>query len=438
MRFSIKAALVALLPIAMAERIIESNSLVNCQANSGFSASLFKVVYTQNNNSLAFNVVGVSAINGNVTAEIDVTAYGYSALKKKLDPCGLNLSGLCPLSSGQINIESNIDVPSDIASVVPGIAYTIPDLDGLVQIKIYDSNTGAQLACVQAALSNGKTVYQKGVGWSTAVIAGLALLVSALVSGLGHSNAAAHVAANALSLFGFMQTQAFFGMTAVHLPPIVSSWTQNFQWSMGIIHIGFIQDIAYWYQRATGGTPTTVLSTLSTTSVDVQKRSLAFVETASNVMPRAAKYMLEQGLISTASLLKRTNVDNTNSETLKTITVRGIERVGFRADIELTNIFMTGYIFFIIFVMFVVLGVAAFKWILEGLARTGKMKNDKFQDFRNGWTTVLKGIMFRIVRISQCLFPMHKLTRTDRFLLVSPKWLCCVSGSSSNAILRVK
>lgn len=399
MRFSMKAAIAALIPLVMAERIIESNSLVSCQENSGFSASLFDVTFTPDNGSLAFNVVAITTISGNVTAEIDVTAYGYTAVKRTINPCELNLSGLCPLSPGQINIESNIVIPSSIVSIIPGIAYSIPDLDGVVQIKIYNSNTGAQLACVQAALSNGKTVYQKGVGWATAVIAGLALLVSALVSGLGHSNTAAHVAANALSLFGFMQTQAFFGMTAVHLPPIVSSWTQNFQWSMGIIHIGFIQDIATWYQRATGGTPSTVLSTLSTTSVNVQKRSLDVVSKSVAVVPRAAKYLAEQGL---SAMVKRSNADNTNSETLRTITVRGIDRVGFRADIELTNIFMTGYIFFVIFVMFVIIGVVAFKWILEGFARTGHMKSDKFQDFRNGWSTVLKGILFRIVSLLHC------------------------------------
>ena len=40
---------------------------------------------------------------------------------------------------------------------------------------------------------------------------------------------------------------------------------------MGIIRVGFLQSVATWYQRATGGTPTTNLSTLSTYSVQVQK-----------------------------------------------------------------------------------------------------------------------------------------------------------------------
>lgn len=383
MRFSLSkavaAVLLTLVNVSAAQDMIESSSLTNCQGDSGFSASLFDVVYTPANNSLSVSVNGISTIAGNVTADITVLAYGYQVIQQSVNPCDTNLDGLCPMTSGPFNILSNIHISPSVASEVPSIAYTIPDLDGKVQVIIRSVDTNASLACVEADLSNGKTVYQKGVGWATAVVAGLALLTSAIVSGLGHSNTAAHVAANTLSLFGYFQSQALFGMTAVPLPPIVQSWTQNFQWSMGIIDVGFIEAIATWYQRSTGGTPSTTIVTLATTSVQVQKRSLA---------TRASDW-----------LARRTNHTN-NAETLKTIVLMGIKRVGFRAGIETTNIFLTGYIFLIIFFVFIVLGVVAFKWILEGLAKAGKIKGDKFQEFRNGWLIVLKGILFRIVIIS--------------------------------------
>lgn len=225
------------------------------------------------------------------------------------------------------------------------------------------------------------------MAWTLAVIGGLALVASAITSGLGHSNTAAHVAANAMALFGYFQAQAFIGMTAVSLPPIVASWTQNFAWSMGIIRVGFLQDLATWYQRATGGKPTTVLSSLSEASVRVEKRGL---DAAFGLAKRAITGMV---------LATRSNADSATTDTSTSIVVRGIERVGFRARIELSNIFMTGYVFFIIFVIFVVIGVLLFKLVCEGLVKAGRMKGEKFSDFRNGWTTVLKGILFRIVLI---------------------------------------
>lgn len=278
------------------------------------------------------------------------------------------------MNTGDINFPTNAQLPASTVDQVPSAIYYIPDLDGTVKVWI-NSTSGQPLACVEADLSNGKTVNQKGVAWAIAVIAGLGLAISAVVSGLGHSNTAAHVAANALALFGYFQAQAFIGMTAVAMPPIVRSWTQNFQWSMGIIRVGFLQTLATWYQRSTGGTPSTYLSSLATTSVQVSKRSLEYLNT----------------------LVGRTNSQTTQAETLKTITVMGIERVGFVAGIEITNIFLTGYIFLLIFIIFVTLGVVAFKFICEGLAKSGKLSPDKFRDFRNGWHTVLKGILYRIV-----------------------------------------
>lgn len=406
-----------------AERVIESSSLNPCQDNSSFTATLFNVVFTPDNNSLAFDVVGVSSISGHVMAELEIIAYGFTALRKTLDPCTNNLDGMCPMNTGPIDIKSNIEIPKDAISKIPGIAYGVPDLDALVKIFINDTSSGKTVACVEAELSNGKTVDHAAIGWVTAVIAGLALLASAVTSGLGHSNTAAHVAANALSLFGFFQAQALIGMTAVSLPPIVASWTQNFQWTMGIIKVGFLEDICTWYQRSTGGTPSTLLSNLSTASVQVQKRS---VDVAHQLFKRAYDQMTGGG-----ELIKRAGgPTGAATQPAKVVIVQGIKRVGFRAHIEITNIFLTGVIFFIVFIAFTALGVALFKAFCEAAVKAGWFKSDKFEDFRNGWKIVLKGILFRLVspllskkRISphlvqsliDCKGP-HRLSSNDRTL----------------------
>lgn len=302
------------------------------------------------------------------------------------------------MNTGPINIQSNLMLPADVVSRIPAIAYSVPDLDGVVRIHINNTDTNESVGCVEADLSNGKTVYQKAVGWVLAVIAGLALLASAVSSGLGHSNTAAHVAANTLSLFGFFQVQAIVGMTSVALPPIVASWTQNFQWSMGIIRITFLQDICTWYQRSTGGTPSTLLSTLATASVNVQKRS---VEVVHSLFLRAYDQMVKRA---------------TSSEAAPVVVVQGITRVGFNALIEPTNIFLTGLIFFMVFVVLTALGVALFKAFCEGAVKAGWFQGNKFEDFRNGWKIVLKGILFRLVLIGYpqiCVLCLWELTVRD-------------------------
>lgn len=115
------SVLCALVPAASALRLIESNSLNPCMDNSSFSATLFNVIFTPDNRTLSFNIVGVSEISGNVTMEVVALAYGYSALKKQLDPCqSADLKGLCPMNTGQINIESNYVLDRSVVNQVPG------------------------------------------------------------------------------------------------------------------------------------------------------------------------------------------------------------------------------------------------------------------------------------------------------------------------------
>jgi hypothetical protein len=408
-----------------AERIITSASLNSCQEQSNFTATLFNVAFTPDNNTLAVDLIGVSSITGNITAQLQIIAYGFTVVNDTINPCDENLPGLCPMSAGQISLPANIDVPESVLKDIPGITYSVPDLDALVRIVITTQDTGTPIACLEAQLSNGKTVDQPAVGWATAVIAGLGLVTAGITSGLGHTNTAAHVAANALSLFGYFQSQAVVGMTSVTMPPIVQSWTQDFQWSMGIVRVGFLQAICTWYQRATGGTPTTYLSTLATESVQVEKRSL-------EVIKEFAKRGLTYATRGVDNLSKR----DTSSTANKVVVVRGIDRVGFRAGIEQTNIFMTGLIFFIVVCVVVALVVALFKAFCEMAVKAQWMKSDKFSDFRNGWKIVLKGILFRLVSLLTALATL--CTNVNRFFSATFRSVFSACGNSSSATQPAK
>lgn len=111
-------------PFASAERVISSSSLNPCQANSSFSATLFQVAFTPNNRSLGFNIEGVSNIEGKVNAEMELLVYGYSAMKQNLNPCdNPELAGMCPMNSGNLVLNSNLDISADVMSQIPGETY---------------------------------------------------------------------------------------------------------------------------------------------------------------------------------------------------------------------------------------------------------------------------------------------------------------------------
>ena len=377
---SLSARILLLFPLlALGERVISSTALEACQDNSTFTASLFNIIFTPDNHSLALNVVGESSSEGNVTLEVHAAAYGYTFLTESIDPCTQSsLSSLCPLQSFEINFDTAYsNISESVIHRIPGIAYGIPDLDATVTIYMsLAANPKVPVACVLSRLSNGKTVYQAGVGWGTAVVAILGLLASALVSGLGHSNTASHVAVYALSLFNYFQSVAIIGLCAVPLPAIVQAWTQDFSWSIGIIRVGFLQKLATWYQLGTGGKPATILNTLGTKSVQVVKRS--------------------QSMGGSQSLIGRSQ---DSSVPTGEYVVKGIKRVAFRAGMEPTNLFLTGIIFFCIFVIFTTLGVTLFKNICTLAIRAKLMKNHRFQNFRDDYLVTLKGIILRILLI---------------------------------------
>ncbi|RDW57659.1 TRP-domain-containing protein [Coleophoma crateriformis] len=378
-----------------AERVIESTALAVCQSNSSFTASLFNVVFTPGNGSLSLDVVGDSSITGNISLHVEAAAYGYTFLTETVDPCAIGLTSLCPLQ--QIQISFNTVYPNlskSVISNIPGIAYGVPDLDATITVHAHSNdNPTVSLACVQLKLSNRKTVDQSAVSWATAAIACIGLLAAALVSGLGHSNAASHVSLYASSLFGYFQAIAIIGLCAVPLPPIVQSWTQNFSWSMGIIRVGFLQDLATWYQIATGGTPSTILTTLDVKSVQVLKRSVELAESAHRLYSRATQSVSDSEYI-----------------------VKGIKRVAFRAGMESTNLFLTGLIFFCVFIIFATLAITIFKWLCEFAMRAKWMSSYRFQNLRQNYHTTLKGLILRILLIGypqMTLLCLWEFTQVD-------------------------
>lgn len=88
---------------------------------SQLTASLFKVTYTPNNSSLAFNIVGVSSIKGNVEGVAQLFAYGFKVGEFELNPCKMELMGMCPMNEGQIEMKSNLPLGEDVNKNIPGV-----------------------------------------------------------------------------------------------------------------------------------------------------------------------------------------------------------------------------------------------------------------------------------------------------------------------------
>lgn len=367
-----------LLVASVSSRELTAESLVTCMENSQISASYFDVVFNPDDLSIRYTFDFTSEIDDYIVADIIVYAYGFKIITETIDLCDIGWSQFCPLYPGSIEVDSIEYISSDYADRIPGITYTVPDIDAFARV-IVKTTTGEQVGCIQAFFSNGKTVSQTGAKWATAVIAGLGLLSSAIASAFGNSNAASHISANAVSLFLYFQSVVVVAMEHVDsVPPIAAAWAENLAWSMGLIRITFMQNIFRWYIQSTGGSPDLYL-TSSTYNILVQ-RSVDFVsKTVTKLLKRAAPLVLYG-----------------NSTVL---IFRGIQRMAYNAGIENTSIVVTGFTFFILCAYVLVGIIFVFKYASELFVRVGWIKPSRFVSFRDNWRTVLKGALSRYIFI---------------------------------------
>lgn len=396
----------------MADKFIRTRSLLTCMENSEFSSSYFEVTYFPSNNSIYYEIEGSSLITGKVEADYSLVVYGLSVYSGTIKLCNFDIDSICPLTAGHIDISGTYDL-GDTSLGIPSIAYGVPDLDAYVQVNIYSLDDDGNVdnstanACIQANLENGKTVQTRYAGWPIACIAGLGLVVSTFISLYGHTATSVHIASNSCSLFVYFQSLAVMAcMGVAKMPPIASAWAENFVWSLGVIKAGFMQTMFYWYIQSTGGSITSVLANESVISISVQKM-LKFMKRSVALASGSDSDVLDDSDLYTT---------DENSIGSKVLVLRGIQRVAYLADIEISNIFMTSITFFLFVGFVLIIAILLFRGLISLLYRTGVLKDTRFSGFRQHWRSTIKGLLYRLIALtfSQItLMCIWEFTRND-------------------------
>lgn len=374
-----------------AKRSLSASSLVTCMDGSQISPSYFNVTFNPDDRSLRYSLDLTTEISGYVTAHIQVFAYGFVIIEQDIDLCSLGWKQFCPIYPGSMQVESIEYISEHYVKMIPGIAYTVPDIDAVVKVVVKDRDSGDVVSCIQSSFTNGKTVSQTGAKWATAVVAGFGLLIGAVLSTFGNSNAASHISANAVSLFLYFQSVVVVSMQHVErVPPIASSWAENLAWSMGLIRITFMQDIFRWYVQSTGGTPTLYFKGF-TKQILVQRaydyldnlHSFAIRNDITGMVPDKVKRALDFNLLSNLNL----------------IVLRGIKRIGYGSHIEPTSIVVTGFTFFILCGFFLVVILVLIKQLVQLLIHLKKLNPNRLSYFRKSFSSILKGALLRYIYI---------------------------------------
>lgn len=402
--------LLALVAPAWARRSLLASSLVTCMQNSQISPSFFNVTFDPDSRGLEYNIDLTTTIAANITAHVQIYAYGFLIIDKNIDVCSLGWKQFCPMYPGSMQVNSIEYISDSYVKQLPGIAYAVPDIDAVVKLDVYDKTTGERLSCIQSSFTNGKTVSQVGIKWATACIAGLGLLIAAVMSTFGNSNAASHISTNAMSLFLYFQSVVVVSMQNVdRVPPIASSWAENLAWSMGLIRVNFMQEIFRWYVQSTGGTPTTYF--LGTTRQILVQRSQLFLKN------------LHEFALNGNSLLPgiKRSLDYSLNSNANLIVLRGIKRMGYKTHIEPTSIVATGFTFFVLCGFLLLVIIYFVKLITLLLIKFKRMNPNKLSHFRKSFASIARGSLLRYIYIGFTqivILSLWEFTRNDSPALI--------------------
>lgn len=402
--------LIALVAPAWAKRSLLASSLVTCMQNSQISPSYFDVTFDPDSRALEYDIDLTTTIAANITAHVQIYAYGFLIIDKEIDVCSLGWKQFCPIYPGSMQVNSIEYISESYVKEIPGIAYSVPDIDAVVKLDVYDKSSGEKLSCIQSAFTNGKTVSQVGIKWATACIAGLGLLIAAVMSTFGNSNAASHISTNAMSLFLYFQSVVVVAMQNVdRVPPIASAWAENLAWSMGLIRVGFMQKIFRWYVQSTGGTPTTYF--LGTTRQILVQRSQLFLRNLHD-------YAMNGNTILPG--IKR-SLDYSLSSNTNLIVLRGIQRVGYDTHIEPTSIVATGFTFFVLCGFLLLVIIYFVKLLTVLLIKFKHMNPNKLSHFRKSFSSIARGSLLRYIYIGFTqivILSLWEFTRNDSPALI--------------------
>lgn len=256
------------------------------------------------------------------------------------------------MPSGSFGAKNSLEIPSEFVDKIPGIAFSIPDLDGNAKL-VLKAKDGNQVACIQSNISNGKTIELPAVSYVAAAIAAGALAMSLVgAAATGAAPGSSTPSPGFFEVMWWFQGIAMNGMHSVNYPSVYRSFTRNFAFSTGIISWPAMQRSIDSFREKTGG--------------NLTDANYEYLQNATLVLPDNSTVQTGGSFIKRSLLVAR-DTDGGDKKF-----VDGISAYVEQYSVPEENTFMTVLLVFAIVVAAIVVGILLFKVILEAWSLWGK------------------------------------------------------------------
>ncbi|KPM35261.1 hypothetical protein AK830_g11314 [Neonectria ditissima] len=393
-----------------------------------FNVTKFDTAYYKDNLTVLFHLSGSTNIRGDsLMMHISIDVYGENRFNKTYDPCGGNITSMCPVSA-DTPIQAFAVIPISASNVegIPSIALGIPDLEGFARLRIFSNSTQTEIGCFQAALTNGQTFSQpEAIGSILGGFVFVAILASfaTAIYGLRISHMRMHYAHSfsLLVIFETFQSIFFLGALSVDWPKLLPAWWSNFSWTGGMFASDSMLDSLASFAGISGngsqvgGAGSVTINNGGGLTQQIYGRSLALrsvldLAPTLHTFTRRAEYNASNPY----------DYDWAGSPRNPGMPLPG-DFTGFAGTLSLVNIpqkdaFIIGLIWLLVVLGAVVLFVTAVKFILDVLIKFKLITTDGFDYFRSHWLGYMASGLLRTLFIA--FFTMMMLT-TFQFSLAA-------------------
>ncbi|KAM4059815.1 transient receptor potential (TRP) ion channel domain-containing protein [Hirsutella rhossiliensis] len=377
---------------ACAADILKTDGFSNCGTDDSIKVDKVDITFDKDQKSITFDVAGTSLKEQNVTAVLNVTAYGNAVFSNSFNPCdkATFVGRLCPVPSGDFAAQGAQQIPGNFADMIPAIAFQVPDIAAQATLQLNSVDGGKNVACIRSQVSNGKSANVPAVQYIAAGIAGVALIasgvssLSAVLSGSG--GCLGTVSPSFTETFGWFQGMAMNGMLSVNYPPVYRSFSKNFAFSTCLIPWVGLQTSIDGFRAKTGGN-------LTEDSVEFLKNATLVFPDGSTASPTKGLLKFKRALDDFAVLATREAADSSNQTSAGfQHAVKGIQAYAEKLAVPRSDVFMTVLLIVAIIIAAIVVGILLVKVILEAWALFGSFPKSLAGFRKHYWGSIARTI----------------------------------------------
>ncbi|RDA85363.1 hypothetical protein CP532_6419 [Ophiocordyceps camponoti-leonardi (nom. inval.)] len=392
---SLLLLLLGLVVFARAGDVLRTDGFAQCGSDNSIKVDKIDISYDRDQKSIAFDVAGSSLREQNVTAVLNVTAYGNNVYQNSFNPCDKDtfVQRLCPVPKGSFAAQGTHEIPQQFASMIPAIAFQVPDISAQATLELKSLDGDHRVVCIRSQVSNGRTANNRAARVVAVGVVGVALAVSgassasAIVSGAAAGGAGGLVAPSPsfTEAFGWFQGMAMNGMFSVNYPPVYRSFCSNFAFSAFLFPWGGLESSIDNFREKTGGN-------LTEDSVEFLRNVTIVYPDGSTTNPNQGLLKFKRAVDDFAALVPRDEAGNNNQTSNLQHAVQGIQAYAARLAVPKSDIFMTALLVVAIIVAAIVVGILLVKVVLEVWALFGSFPKSLAGFRKHYWGSIARTI----------------------------------------------